>query len=262
MLRNVRRAMIGQAIRRVAVPTRVTAGSAIIIAPHPDDEVLGCGGLIALKRQMGARVTIVLLTDGEASHRNCCSTTPASIAARRRELAVAAGAELGLVGADFHMLGFPDGAIPTESAFDFDLAAKRLAEIMATINPDEIYAPHPGDVWPDHEAASVLVQQALATVTNGEAIKLLHYPVWLWHSLRFRSLPSVLGDRIEEVDISTVKEQKHAAISTYLAPKNSRCGNPVCGSLPHDFLGRFSGNYEYFMDLSRLSSKDYARKLK
>lgn len=246
-LKGLRRTLVNGAIQLAAVTASVTPDSAIIIAPHPDDEALGCGGLIALKRQLGAKVSIILLTDGEASHRNCCSTPPARIASGRRELAVAAGAELGLQSGNFYMLGLPDGAIPLEYDVGFESAANDLARLMAAINPVEIYAPHPNDTWPDHEAASALVAYALTKLENGAEITLMHYPVWLWHNLRLRSLPDILENRIEKIDISSVKERKQAAVLAYLGQNNPQCGKSVCGDLPAEFLRNFRGNHEYLM---------------
>lgn len=245
--KGLRRTLVNSAIQHAAVTASVTPDSAIVIAPHPDDEALGCGGLIALKRQLGAKVSIILLTDGEASHQNCCSTPRAKIASIRRELAVAAGAELGLLRSDFYMFGCADGAIPGKNAIEFESAASRLAGLMATISPVEIYVPHPNDTWPDHEAASMLVAYALTKLENSAEATLIHYPVWLWHNLRLRSLPDILGNRFEKIDISSVKVRKRAAILAYLSLRNPQCGKSVCGDLPADFLRNFSGNYEYLM---------------
>lgn len=246
-LKGLRRYLVGRMIRCVAVPASVTTDSAVIVAPHPDDEVLGCGGIIAMKRELGIKVSIIFLTDGEASHHRCCSTSSATVARVRKELAVAAGNDLGLLREEFYWLGLPDGSIPRKGDAGFEAAVNRLADLMITIAPSEIYAPHPADSWPDHEAASVLTELAMALTNNGAGASILYYPVWLWHNLRLRSLPFVLRDQVERIDISTVKEKKRAGIFTYLARINPNCGKPVCGSLPESFPDYFDGNYEYYL---------------
>ena len=57
--------------------------TAVVIAPHPDDEVLGVGGLLTLLARTGTAVHIVAVTDGEASHPESPTLTPRALAARR-----------------------------------------------------------------------------------------------------------------------------------------------------------------------------------
>ena len=67
------------------IPT-ATLGRVLIVAPHPDDEVIGCAGLIARLTASGNPPQVVILTQGEASHRDCCHTPAPDIAAARHNL--------------------------------------------------------------------------------------------------------------------------------------------------------------------------------
>lgn len=118
-----------------------------MVAPHPDDEVFGCGGLIAMKRELGARVDVAILTNGEGSHRKYCDTPEREIAGVRRELAHRASAVLGLAPDCLHWLDFPDGGVPRKNRKGFDEAAGRLAMLVCDVRPTEVYCPHPMEVW-------------------------------------------------------------------------------------------------------------------
>ncbi len=83
----------------------------VVVAPHPDDEILGCGGLLHHAVGQGIDVSVVAVTDGEACYPGEPWWTPERLrSARRAELAAALG-ELGIpVGSIFH-LGIADGAV-------------------------------------------------------------------------------------------------------------------------------------------------------
>ena len=57
----------------------------LVVAPHPDDETLGCGGLVSLLAQNGSAFYIVFVTDGSASHRNSTAWPTARLAAQREQ---------------------------------------------------------------------------------------------------------------------------------------------------------------------------------
>src|SRR6266568_3565459 len=85
------------ALRVRSRPLRSCGGNTtVIIAPHQDDETLGCGGLIALRSQRGGSTRIVYLTDGSGSHLGHPVFSPAAIATQRRIEAQAATTLLGL----------------------------------------------------------------------------------------------------------------------------------------------------------------------
>src|SRR5258707_15716528 len=71
-------------------------GETLVLAPHPDDESLGCGGAIALLRQRGIRVTIAVITDGQASHPNSRLLPSSVLIQLRRQEALEAASALGV----------------------------------------------------------------------------------------------------------------------------------------------------------------------
>lgn len=62
----------------------------LIVAPHPDDEIIGCAGLMQSLLKAGKEVHIVILTGGEGSHKGCCSQSSSELIEARRDLAAKA----------------------------------------------------------------------------------------------------------------------------------------------------------------------------
>jgi LmbE family N-acetylglucosaminyl deacetylase len=141
---------------------------AVIVAPHPDDEIIGAAGLIQRLRAHGARVTVVVVSDGAASH-------PASrrwprrrrVAARRRE-SLTALRRLGIMTGEVAFLGLPDGALHGAMA----AGSRQLARIVARRRADMIVGPVIGDAHPDHQAVA-----AMLDAVPGPALR-LGYQVW------------------------------------------------------------------------------------
>src|ERR1700760_4468701 len=118
-------------------------GHIVVVAPHPDDETLGAGGLIFTCAQSATKATIIAVTDGEAA----CPGVPGLDRVRRREL-VSAIRQLELAPADIFRLGLPDGGVREREV--------ELARSLAKCIPDGavIVAPFEFDGHPDHDAVA------------------------------------------------------------------------------------------------------------
>jgi LmbE family N-acetylglucosaminyl deacetylase len=140
----------------------------LVIAPHPDDETIGCGGSLLLHSAAGDRVAAVWLTSGELGLKRLDATKARQI--RERE-ARRAGALLGL--AELIFLGYPDWAVAQHQ----EAIQQDLVSILKRIAPDTIYLPHPLDDHPDHQPVSHLVKSA---IQKGALAKpeLRGYEVW------------------------------------------------------------------------------------
>ncbi len=171
----------------------------LVISPHPDDEALGCGGLIARVRGAGGQVRVVFLTNGDAfkvaagREERKIRPTPQDLiefGAERQREAMLAGMRLGLRPSDLVFPGFPDRgltrlwttnwAVPFTSGYTgvsrcpYRLAHRPgaaytgqelldvLKEVIAEWNPVLICAPSPLDDHPDHYAAYAFTTAALA----------------------------------------------------------------------------------------------------
>ncbi len=130
-----------------ALPRRV-----LCFAPHSDDEVLGCGGLLAFHAGRGDELRVVVLTDGSAGDPGARIE---DIRAQREAESRAAGELLGVQ--DHRFWALPDGELSGVS----DLEQKVLAE-LESFRPELVYAPSPQEMHPDHRAASRAVLGAAA----------------------------------------------------------------------------------------------------
>ena len=168
----------------------------LIIAPHPDDESIGCGGTISLHHQRGDAVHVVFLTSGELG----LSDLPREEAWRVRETEAHAAADvLGVSTLTF--LRLQDWFL-SEQVVE---AAARLLPIVESMAPAIIYTPHVREWHPDHRAALAIVRQALPGGHLG-SLSLRAYEVWT---------PLSEYDYVE--DITSVMSYKLRAVRSYVS---------------------------------------------
>ena len=145
-------------------------GTVLVCAAHPDDDVLGIGGLMRALAVAGVRLHLLAATDGEASHPGSTVVTPAELARRRVEETAAALAALGVDAAGSIRLGLPDGGL---GGVEEELTA---VVTRCARNVDLVLAPWAHDAHPDHEALGRAARAAAATWR----VPLLAFPVWAW----------------------------------------------------------------------------------
>jgi LmbE family N-acetylglucosaminyl deacetylase len=133
----------------------------LVVAPHPDDETLGCGGLISLLAQNGAAFYIVFVTDGSASHRNSTAWPTARLAAQREQEARNALLCLGIANAPHLFLRLPDANMPGPGAPAWESAVSTMSDISRRFEPDLVLLPWRRDPHCDHRASWLLSQHAL-----------------------------------------------------------------------------------------------------
>lgn len=154
--------------------------SAVLFSPHPDDETLACGGLVARKSRAGARLQVVFISDGSRSHAH--RMAPGELAVLRRREAVAALRVLGVAEEQIVFLDFPDGRLGDHRP----AIARRAEELLGRERPQEVYLPFRAEPPPDHAAASRAVREALRRTGLRPAV--YEYPVWFWHHWPFVGL--------------------------------------------------------------------------
>lgn len=147
----------------------------VVVAPHPDDEVLAVGALLAAHARAGGPVLLVRVTDGEASHDGVAGWSRAVTASRRR-----AEGEAGLASLvpstqlTTMRLGLADSAV-------VESARALLAALQGCIEADDVVVTtwrHDGH--PDHEATG----RACAMACGRAGCRLIETPVWMWHWAR------------------------------------------------------------------------------
>jgi LmbE family N-acetylglucosaminyl deacetylase len=139
----------------------------VVLAAHPDDEVLAVGGLLSALSLHSHKIVMVWATDGEASHPGSTAMSPAELRTARPEESQRALRRLGVDPVATHRLGFPDGGLAASPA------ALRSALGAIVCPGDVVLAPWTDDGHPDHDALGGVAQIPGTTTW--------YYPIWLWH---------------------------------------------------------------------------------
>ena len=181
----------------------------LVLSPHPDDETLGCGGLLALAERAGGRGHVLILTDGAASHPNSPSYPAARLTALRRDEARAAVAALGLPEGRHGFLDLHDAATPSEGPA-FDAAVDAIAARADAIGAGTLLVTWGHDPHCDHETAYAMARAAAARL----GLKLYAYPVWGLHRPREDALDAPMP-RGYRLDIAAAQAVKRQAIDCY-----------------------------------------------
>lgn len=224
-----------------------TLGPTVIIIPHPDDEALGCGGLLALLRQAQVPVTAVLVTDGTMSHPNSRRFPAAARQALRAAELREALTILGVATTETLYLNLPDGAAPGPKDAGFTEAAATLRTFLRDQAPATVLVPWRRDPHPDHRATSQLVQAALAATPAPP--RLLEYVVWAWERAAPADLPQpdeVTGWRL---DISPVLARKQQAIAAHRSQLTDLIDDDPTGfRLAPAMLAHFAQPFEVYLE--------------
>lgn len=146
----------------------VPSGRVLVLAPHPDDEVFGCGGAIMQHLAQGDEVTVIILTDGHAAIEHADSASMAQYIETRRQESRAAAAILGYQRLEFW--DFPDRELPCDETL-----IQRLQHVIEQYCVDHVYAPSPFEVHPDHYALASATITAL--VRQPRMIHLIMYEI-------------------------------------------------------------------------------------
>ncbi|MBF0626198.1 MAG: PIG-L family deacetylase [Magnetococcales bacterium] len=144
-------------------------GPLLLLSPHPDDEIIGCGGLLLAARARGREVHVLQLTDGGGSVALEGASTEVREGIRFQEAARVARS-LGAVLHHWHEPGNALRAGPEQVA--------RLEELLRTIDPRTILVPFINDRHPDHSAANRILAAALGRRQPAASMRILSYEVW------------------------------------------------------------------------------------
>ncbi|HSS47704.1 MAG TPA: PIG-L family deacetylase [Thermoanaerobaculia bacterium] len=182
---------------------RVRAASVLVVAPHYDDEVLGCGGLIAGLAAAGAVVRVLFLTDSGGGAEDV--TDREAYGRRRREEAAKVCEILGVAGCDH--LGLPDGTLDQH----LDAAEQGIRRAVFTQRPDLLLVPSPLEITRDHRAAFAALHRLLAPLREGgdgdlEPLRDLRI---LLYEVNHPGHPDLL------VDVSAEQERLERAMAAY-----------------------------------------------
>ena len=200
---------------------------ALVLSPHPDDETLGCGGLIFDLRQRRIPVTVIAVTDGENAYQN-----NHGLAAIREQEQLNALQKLGVEKQHIIRLRLTDSAVTAGEA--------KLETMLKPYihSQTQVIAPWEGDFHPDHQA----VGRAAAKVARGCKASLTAYFFWTWHYASPSDIQHLSLCRYE------LEKQAMAAKGDALACHHSQLhhiGEPPV--LPASLLKSVNRPYEVFL---------------
>lgn len=199
----------------------------LVIAPHPDDETLGAGGLISHLCALGVAVTVVAVTDGENAYADAAGLREV----RQREQ-TAALKRLGVSQENVHRLHLVDSGVTASEA-----ELVRGLEPLVTAGM-HIIAPWSGDPHPDHEACG----RAAETLANLVGVPLTSYFFWTWHRYKPTSL-----DGLEVVSFQLSADERQAkadALACHTSQLQHVSGHPI---LPDELLWPARLPFEVFL---------------
>ena len=223
-------------------------GATAVLAPHPDDESLGCGGLLALLADAGAPTRVVVVTDGCRSHPNSATHPAERLRAVREAEARAAVAALGLDEDAVTFLAHPDCGLPDEGTAAFADAARQLAEALDGV--ETVVVPWRRDPHCDHVGTWALACAAAAQMA--EPPRWIEYPVWAWPHAATDVAPQDGEARVWRLDIAPVLDRKRAAVAAHRSQTTDLIDDDPDGfTLAPDMLAHFERPWELFLEPRR-----------
>ena len=180
----------------------------LIIAPHPDDEILGVGGTMLKRAQAGDNVYVCIVTKG------MMPLFSEEIVEKGRSEARLAHKSLKVKETIF--LDFP--AVMLESVPRYELNGKIL-DLIRSLTPDEVYIPHPGDMQVDHRLVTEAAMVALRPKYSSKVKRIYSYETL---SETGWNIPNVQNEFIPTVyeDISETMQGKLRAMSFFESQLN------------------------------------------
>jgi len=214
--------------------------SCLVLAPHPDDETLGCGVTIMRKVEAGTPVQVVVVTDGSTYPPH--KTAAQNIATRDAELRAACSV-LGLDDRSIVHLSFPE----TQLHLAGDALVDAVSDLVKSACPDDVLVTSEADPHSDHAALGEATRRALA----GTGVRLCVYPIWQWERPRswIRTLQG--SSRPERIGTAGYLERKQQAVAAYVSQLSAAAGGELIGDygLTPGFIAHFMGSHEIFFPI-------------
>jgi LmbE family N-acetylglucosaminyl deacetylase len=252
--------------RGVDVTATIASRSCLVVAPHPDDETLGCAVAVMRKRDAGTPVTVVIVSDGSRSEP--VTLPPNELVELRKAEARRACARLGVGADDVVYLDFPDAGL-SEAVDD---VAVRLADLLVARAPEQVLVPVSCEGHPDHDATNEAARRALELIDYRGQV--LEYAVWLWthwpwtqgygtaawsaRRLLVEPVRRVRERRPLLVDARGYRQRQREALAEHASQigwDGEDGAAPVTGSL----LATLRASHEVYLEQGSLRHLDFAR---
>ncbi|CAN5307360.1 hypothetical protein BH09ACT2_BH09ACT2_16460 [soil metagenome] len=224
---------------RSLAPLNLSGATAlVIVAAHPDDETLGAGGLIAVADDRGIPVTVIVATDGAASHSHAPEHHAPDLRQTRAE-ELRSALDILSPAARSLLLGLPDGQAREKRE---ELGALLRTALQAMPPGTLVVAPWRGDGHRDHR----VVGEVAVEVARAAGLDFLEYPIWMWHWGTAKD-PRIPWHRMVELELpEEVRGLKKRAIAEFHTQVEPAFGLPPV--LRADFLEHFHQRTEVYID--------------
>jgi LmbE family N-acetylglucosaminyl deacetylase len=217
--------------------------SCLVLAPHPDDETLGCGVTIMRKVAAGTPVKVVVAADGRYAYPTSKLSIGALIEMREKE-ARRACAILGLSRENVAFLRFEDCRLA-----DYRRPLRDyLFDIFDATQPEEIFVSSIIDSHPDHRVLAELGRE-LANARRGRPLVLYEYPIWFWDPRIWRA-SELLNLRPRIVRIGEFRMRKREAIAAYRSQVTNFAVETRSAPLRPGFVRQFVRHDEIFFEVA------------
>jgi LmbE family N-acetylglucosaminyl deacetylase len=235
-------------VRHLATPLlpQDLPGPWLVIAPHPDDETLGCGATIMQARGAGKDVNIVLVTDGRHATSSTVLSTTQLIDLRKQEL-LQAVARLDVPSDRVSFLDFTDGQTTQHQ----NTLQAALAAELARLMPQTIFSPSGIDRHPDHRAIATVMTQLRAEGKISATV--YEYPIWFWSFKTWLACPHAVIQLLSghlhfrRVTATAWQERKRQALAAHCSQLENLTGEASWQTLTPFFLEHFFDGTELFL---------------
>ncbi|MGC1630655.1 MAG: bifunctional PIG-L family deacetylase/class I SAM-dependent methyltransferase [Gelidibacter sp.] len=238
--------------------------SSLILAPHPDDEALGCGGMITYLRQQNVPVWICFMTSGGASHPNSKKYTQDKLMQLREYEALESCKILGVEQSNIIFLREPDSQLNKLSDQKIVEVGVEISHLIVGNDITSIFLPWRRDVHPDHETTYRIGIKAVRQVSR--EVQIIEYPIWMWHHFRCENWPVQGEMELFRLNVEAVLEIKRASINAHQSQTTGLIDDDANGfMLKEELLRPFLTPFEYFFidpnQKSNTLNKDYFDRL-
>jgi len=227
----------------LSLQDRLYDGGLVVLAPHPDDESLACGGIIARACEDGRATRIVVVSDGAGSHPNSRTHPRQKLRTLREAEALEAAHELGLDARNVTFLRLPDRLVPSEGPRAGQAVAK-IVRCLEDVGAKALFVSWRHDAHADHQACYRLARAAQCAFPS---VRLYEYTVW------GAALPPMTA--VEEptdgfrIDIAALRAKKLRAIAAHRSQTTDLIkDDPEGFRLSAADLARFDLPYEFFFE--------------
>ncbi|TVQ08789.1 MAG: PIG-L family deacetylase [Leptolyngbya sp. DLM2.Bin27] len=236
-----------------AVPLRSQLPQApvLVVAPHPDDETLGCGGAIAALRAQNQPVSVLVVSDGTRSHPRSQQYPAPRLRQVREAETLSALALLGVAADQVTFWRLPDGSVPalrdspSPPEADAQAALALGQRYLPQVAPRTIFLPYRYDPHRDHRAAWSLIQGAIAALDQPP--RQIEYPIWDWDPEQRQ--PLAARYQPWRLDITPYVALKRQAIHCYRSQTTDLIADDPTGfRLSPALIANFLNPWEFFLE--------------